>query len=144
MRYLLYIPLLVIALLYSCSNSPEYNEDNYSHLIDLENPPVISFEETTFDFGTIIEGEIVEHKFNFTNTGKGSLIISDVNASCGCTVPKNWPRTPIKPGESAYIEVIFNSTGKIGKAPKIITISANTKPTFSKVTLTGEVVGPTN
>lgn len=142
MKILLYI-VIVLAFI-SCNESPEYDEDNYSHLIDLKNPPVISFEESEYDFGTIIEGELVENKFKFTNTGKGSLIISDVTASCGCTIPKNWPKSPIKPGESGYIEVIFNSKNKIGKAPKIISIMANTKNNPTKVTLTGEVVGPTN
>jgi hypothetical protein len=142
MKYLFYI--LIPLSLVNCDNTSEYNEDNYSHLIDLKNPPVISFEQVKYDFGTIIEGELVEHKFEFTNTGKGVLIISGVSASCGCTVPKNWPKSPIKPGENAYIEVIFNSEGKIGKVPKTITILANTKPNYTKVMLTGEVVGPTN
>lgn len=131
------------ALLFThCSETTEYNEDNYSHLIDLEHPPVITFEEPKYEFGKIIEGELVEHKFKFTNTGKGVLIISDVSASCGCTVPKNWPKGPIKPGEGGYIEVVFNSDGKVGKANKILTISANTKPAHTKVALVGEVVGP--
>ena len=142
MKYLLY--LLLPLSLANCNNAPGYTEDNYSHLIDLKNPPVITFEQDNFDFGTIIEGELVEHKFEFTNTGKGVLIISGVSASCGCTVPKNWPKSPINPGESAYIEVVFDSEGRVGKANKILTISANTKPNYTKVVLTGEVVGPTN
>lgn len=142
MKFLLYLTSLILFV--NCNTTPKYNEENYSHLIDLENPPVISFEESEYNFGTIIEGEQVEHKFKFTNTGKGVLILSDVTASCGCTVPKNWPRTPINPGESAYIEVVFNSEGRVGKANKIITVMANTKNNPTKVTLTGEVVGPTN
>lgn len=142
MRFLLYLTTLILFI--NCNTTPEYNQENYSHLIDLENPPVISFEESEYNFGTIIEGEQVEHKFKFTNTGKGVLILSDVTASCGCTVPKNWPRTPINPGESDYIEVVFNSEGRVGKANKIITVMANTKNNPTKVTLTGDVVGPTN
>jgi hypothetical protein len=139
----LFIFILTFTLVFTnCTQNVEYNDENYSHLIDLENPPVITFEEEKYEFGKIIEGELVEHKFNFTNTGKGVLIISEVNASCGCTVPKNWPRGPIKPGEGGTIEVVFNSEGKVGKSNKILTISANTKPTYSKVALVGEVVGP--
>src|SRR5680860_207837 len=43
------------------------------------------FEEMEFEFGTIKEGEKVEHQFNFTNTGESPLVISNVQASCGCT-----------------------------------------------------------
>lgn len=142
MKLILYISISLFLL--NCTSTPEYTEDNYSHLIDLKNPPVITFEENDYNFGTIIEGEVIEHKFKFTNTGKGVLVISSVNADCGCTVPKNWPKSPLKPGESAYIEVVFNSEGRVGKANKHLTITANTKPNATYVKLTGVVVGPTN
>ena len=47
----------------------------------------IKFDITEYDFGTVNEGEIVEAKYMVTNAGKTDLIISNVQASCGCTVP---------------------------------------------------------
>lgn len=139
----LILALLFLPFAFSCGNS-EINDDNYTDLIDLDNPPVITFDETEFNFGTIIEGASVEHMFTFTNTGKGPLIISDVNKSCGCTVPKNWSRAPIKPGEKGYIEAIFNSEGFPGETDKKLTVVANTIPTNTIIKLKGTVIGPTN
>ena len=67
--------------------------------------------DTVFSFGKIIDGEIVSHEFEFTNTGKGDVIISNVHASCGCTTP-DWSKDPIKPGETGMVKAVFNSSGK--------------------------------
>ena len=50
--------------------------------------PVMTFNKTTHDFGTINEGDKVTTEFSFTNTGSADLIIVDARGSCGCTVPK--------------------------------------------------------
>ena len=89
--------------------------------------PVISFDKKIWDFGTITEGEVVEHTFRFTNTGTNDLIISNASASCGCTIPE-WPKEPIAPGEKGEIKVEFNSNGKKDMVTKDITILANTNP----------------
>ena len=137
-----FLLILLGFMLFSCGNT-EITEDNYTDLIDMENPPVMTFDTPEYNFGTIIEGEKVQYMFHFTNTGKGPLVISSVSASCGCTVPKNWPRTPIKPGEKAYIEVIFDSEGKVGNSSKNLVVMANTQPTENYIRLKGTVIGPT-
>jgi len=102
----------------------------------------IDFGESTYDFGEVMEGEKVNHKYTFTNTGSEPLIISNAKGSCGCTVP-NWPRTPIAPGETADIDVTFDSKGK-GKVggnlqSKRVTITANTDPANTYLTIKGKV-----
>lgn len=87
----------------------------------------ITFEKKVHDFGTISEGEVVEHTFKFTNTGDTDLIISNASASCGCTIP-DWPKEPIAPGKQGKIKVKFNSNGKKDMITKDITILANTDP----------------
>ena len=101
---------------------------------------MISYQETEFDFGAIKEGETVTHVFNFTNTGKEPLIISNAKGSCGCTVP-SWPREPIPPGGKGDIKVEFNSKGKTGLQTKKVTITANTEPTQTFLTISGNVTG---
>ena len=98
----------------------------------------MNFAESTFDFGTIDEGEKVSHVYEFTNTGNEPLVISNAKGSCGCTVPK-WPKSPIAPGETGEILVEFNSKGKTGKQTKRVTITANTDPAQSFLTITGQV-----
>jgi hypothetical protein len=100
--------------------------------------PIISFREELHDFGKIKEGETVTHDFKFTNTGTAALIISNTQATCGCTVGE-WPRQPIKPGESDIIKVTFNSDGKAGRNEKFVTITANTIPADTRVRIVAEV-----
>jgi len=103
------------------------------------NAPVMNFDKSSYDFGKITRGDKVKYNFKFTNTGKSPLIITSAVASCGCTTP-DWPKTPVTPGQSAQITVVFNSTGKIGLQDKMVTISANTNPAQTVVHLVGEVV----
>lgn len=100
--------------------------------------PAISFAGDKFDFGQIKQGEQVSHVFEFTNTGKKPLIISNVMAGCGCTTPK-FDRKPIPPGQKGKIEVGYNSAGQsIGKQQKIISVQSNAKDQ-AILHLTGEV-----
>ena len=95
-------------------------------------------EESTYDFGKIKAGEIVEKTFAFKNTGESALVIGNISASCGCTTPE-WPKEPIEPGTESNILVRFNSTGKAGPQNKTITITANTEPSMIELHLKGIV-----
>jgi hypothetical protein len=91
------------------------------------------------DLGTIKEGEIVKHTYEFVNTGTAPLQISYANASCGCTVP-SWPKEAIPVGGKGAITVEFNSKNKEGKLYKTVSIYANTKPEFTTVAFNIEVI----
>lgn len=106
--------------------------------VDTVNVAKMSFEETTFDFGEVREGDIVKHTYKFVNTGKVPLIISDARSTCGCTVP-TWPEEPIEPGAGGEIQVQFNTSNKGREQRKPITISANTYPAQTIVYLKGFV-----
>ena len=106
--------------------------------VDTVNVAKIAFEQETFDFGEVDEGAVVQHTFNFVNTGKAPLLISSARSTCGCTVPE-WPKEPVPPGERGQIEVKFNTQGKKNKQTKPVTIVANTYPATSKVFLQGFV-----
>ena len=101
----------------------------------------IEFETSTYDFGTIQEGEKVQYAYKFKNTGAEPLVISNAKGSCGCTVP-NWPREPIAPGGTAEIMVEFDSKGKGKeggqKQTKRVTVTANTDPANTFLTITGD------
>ena len=88
--------------------------------------PVMTFEKTEHDFGTIAADSKVDYSFQFKNTGEADLIITRAMGSCGCTIPE-YPKTPIKAGKSAKIDVSFNSAGKHGNQQKSVTIYTNTK-----------------
>ena len=94
--------------------------------VDNKNMPEFKFDVEEYNYGSIKQGESVSYEFVFTNTGKEPLIISNAQASCGCTVPQ-WPKEPIKKGEKGSIKVSFNSTGKMGMQDKTVTITSNAK-----------------
>ena len=105
----------------------------------------ITFAEDTYDFGEVPEGEKVVHTYKFKNTGKEPLVISNAKGSCGCTVPE-WPREPIPVGGSGEIRVQFDSKGKGkvggGSQSKKVTITANTDPANTFLTIKGIVNKP--
>lgn len=150
MRYLFLSVLAAGALsLGSCSQetSKEVDTDlitnpaTASGDVDTENAPAFTWESETHDFGTITQGEKTSFSYKFTNTGKSDLIISSARGSCGCTVP-DYPKNPIKPGESGKIDVVFDSEGKSGRTQKSVTIVANTYPATTVLQVTGEIVAP--
>lgn len=139
--------LFSISLLLACNNDPKKANGslvtnpltaNDSTVVLDENAPIMTFDENIHDFGTLIDGEIVTYKFKFKNTGKSDLIISGASASCGCTVP-SYPKEPLSPGTEAAIDVQFNSSGKVGKFEKNVTITSNTIPTQIYLVIRGEV-----
>ena len=87
--------------------------------------PVMTFEETEYDFGNIPQGQEVEHIFKFKNTGDAPLIVTNARSSCGCTIPEK-PEGPVAPGETGEILVKYNGSGLNGIS-KTITITANTE-----------------
>ncbi len=88
------------------------------------NAPAIVFDNNTFNFADIKQGEKVEHVFTITNSGKSDLFIRKVKASCGCTAV-NPADDMVPAGGSTTMKVIFDSRGKVGKQNKTITIITN-------------------
>lgn len=75
-----------------------------------QNGPKIEFtaKDQTIDFGQVYQGvDSGMRVFEFKNTGNEPLIIHNVQATCGCTVPSK-PEAPILPGNSGKIEVRYN------------------------------------
>src|SRR5688500_2701082 len=102
--------------------------------------PIITFEKNTHDFGDIFQGNKLEETFKFANTGTEPLNITNVQVTCGCTVPK-WPRDPIMPGAKGEITVAFNSAGKMGKQNKVVTVVSNAANTDGgQITFTTNVL----
>jgi len=96
--------------------------------------------ETTHDFGKIPQGKPVTHEFKFTNSGKVPLVLSQVQASCGCTTP-DYSKEPIAPGKVGTIKATFNAAA-VGAFNKSITVNANVEGGATYLILKGEVIAP--
>ncbi|MBK8805798.1 MAG: DUF1573 domain-containing protein [Bacteroidales bacterium] len=99
----------------------------------------IEFEEKTYDFGQIKEGQSVSHNFKFKNTGENPLVVKSVKTSCGCTA-SDYTKTQVAPGEYGNIDIVFNSSGRPGPNHKSLTVVANTQPKTTVLTFNAEVL----
>jgi len=100
--------------------------------------PKIEFKKTIHDFGNVIKGSEAKCEFVFTNTGNEPLFLSDVKASCDCTVP-SWPKAPVLPGGKGTITVAYD-TEKVGVISKEITVISNAVNPLMVLRITGNVV----
>jgi uncharacterized cupredoxin-like copper-binding protein len=106
---------------------------------ELAQAPRLTLSQSSYDFGTISEGELVKTDFTFTNTGKSPLNIRKTKANCGCTVSKP-DKTTLAPGESSKITVTFNSQGRRGRQHKMVTIFSNDpKAPTQRISIKGRV-----
>ena len=101
-------------------------------------PPEITFDRSTVDLGLITDTRTYRASFPFTNTGTGTLVISDVKASCGCTVP-TLAKTTFAPGERSEIRIVFDPKGKSGKQNKTITVVTNAGTAPVSLTLASDI-----
>lgn len=113
-------------------------------LVAMSQKAVISFEEKTHDFGKVneVDGKIT-HVFNFVNKGVSPLVVSRVQASCGCTTPV-WTKEPIEPGKKGAITVTYNPIGRPGTFKKTITVYSNATDEQLVLTIHGEVIPNAN
>ncbi|MDR0659639.1 MAG: DUF1573 domain-containing protein [Prevotellaceae bacterium] len=90
-----------------------------------EKKGTISFEKTVHDFGEVKE-EIgkATYEFEFTNTGEAPILISNVTATCGCTVP-SWTKEPVLPSKKGSVTVGYSTIGRIGLFVKSLTVINN-------------------
>ena len=97
--------------------------------VEIKDATTVQIIDSAYNFGKVADGEFVSYNFRFKNIGTKPLIVTNVSASCGCTVPEK-PEQPIKPGETGFIKVKFDSKGRVGNAHKTVTVSSNAEPAF--------------
>ncbi len=105
--------------------------------VDSSKMAEITFDKLVSDYGKLAYAADGTTKFVFKNTGKSPLILSNVQASCGCTVPE-WPKEPVEPGASKVINVTYN-TRRVGMFDKTITVYSNAKNGVVTLKIHGEV-----
>ena len=143
-KILLGLSVLCLIAFMSCKDdaSKKIDENNVAEAAerdaDANKFPKIEFDKTEHDFGKIEAKTNVETVFKYTNSGDAPLVITDIKSSCGCTVPKDWSREPLAPGESSEFTVKFNGSGT-NKVSKTITVTANTEKGTETVKITAFV-----
>jgi hypothetical protein len=144
----IFFPLLAIAVLVACNSAdkpadkPADEHAGHSHgetdkaaeiaqtLQDSANYTSIEWLDSTFkDMGKIKKGQKIEVSFPLKNIGNKNLVITKVEAGCGCTVPEK-PEKPIAPGGQEVIKAVFDSQNQSVGTPlrKTVSVVANTMP----------------
>lgn len=83
-------------------------------------------DSTYLDLGEHKEGKEIALSFRFKNTGTKNLVIENVTAQCGCTIPEK-PEKPFAPGEEGVIKAKFSGAGH-DETRKQIYVKANISP----------------
>jgi hypothetical protein len=103
-------------------------------------PPVIYIEESKFDFGKVIKGEVVQHRYKYKNNGKAPLVIQKIRPGCGCTVIDNWDKV-VAPGAEGTFEAKLETSrlavGPINKYADVI--SNDPKQSSLRCTIAGTI-----
>lgn len=132
--------ILAITLLSSLTflsfQSPIVSE--VKSVIVADNAPVVEWKKETIDAGDIPQGKPYTMEFNFVNNGKKDILITEVKAACGCTAT-DYTKTPIKPGQTAYVKATYNAANK-GTFAKTVTVTTNSGEAAKVLTLKGKVI----
>lgn len=106
--------------------------------------PEATFIETTHDFGAFDENDgIVKCTFTYVNTGDEPLMIIASRATCGCTSSR-YTKEPVEPGDTGYVEVTYNPTGRPGRFGKKVYVDFNTETPRKTILISGVVIGSSN
>jgi hypothetical protein len=124
--------ILLAGLFFACNNQDRKLSPGNA-LTQPGGVTTIQWLDSMREIGDVLEGEKVETQFRFINTGSSPLVITNVEASCGCTVPEK-PSEPILPGEEGRIKAVFDSKGRPGQNIKELRIYANTAESMHTVT----------
>lgn len=100
--------------------------------------PKMEWEKESYDFGQIPQHNPVDVVFTFKNTGNAPLVLSKVEASCGCTNVE-YKKAPIMPGQTGEISVTFDAEEE-GMFSKSVNVTANTTPSLTILKFKGEVI----
>ena len=98
----------------------------------------IVWKAESIDVGEIPQGTPKAIVYEFKNTGKATVVITNVQGSCGCTAT-DYTKEPILPGKSAKVTATYNAANK-GGFTKTVTVTTSAETTPKILTLKGTVI----
>src|SRR5690554_962959 len=121
------------------SATTKFEEDSSVETVAVQTgTPKLTVDNQVHDFGDLNLNDRAEHTFIIKNEGTADLVILEARPSCGCTVPDNYTKTPIKPGETGIVPIIFNATSA-GTQTKTDTLTTNTETGSEVLTIKANV-----
>lgn len=108
--------------------------------ISVSAQPSMKISGAEHDFGKFKE-EAGKQRYDFVvmNTGTQPLVIQNIVASCGCTLPE-WTKSPIPPKGTGKITAIYDPANRPGPFNKTLSVYTNSKPEITILVIKGEVI----
>lgn len=93
-------------------------------LEELAKAPSLTFEQVVQDFGQVSQGSLPTASILFTNTGYNDLNIRSLQPNCTC-ITATLDKDTLKPGESGFINIVFDTQGRIGYEQRAVAVFSN-------------------
>ena len=104
--------------------------------------PRMSWAADSVDLGILAAGETVDIPYQLTNLGKAPLVVTQIKPSCGCTVARDWDRSPLAPAASRTIVLSFDAGDRVGPIVEYATVVSNAVPSAARLQFSARVMGP--
>lgn len=118
--------ILIVSFLMFTALSFAQNAANKSIELSVDGKAAYKWKSVVLDFGEIKHNVPKTAEFELVNTGTAPIIINNAIASCGCT-NVDFPKEPIKPGQTAKIKTTYNAAAT-GAFKKSVTVYMNATP----------------
>ncbi len=105
---------------------------------ELARAPRLVLEGPDHDFGRLEAGQQLTAHFVVRNVGKSPLVLGALSSSCYCAGYKT-PPTPIAPGQSAAVDIVY-APRQLGPLADVVTMHSNAATDDAKLTLRATVV----
>ena len=102
-------------------------KDTIKVIIDTSTSPILAFENTVVNYGSVAQGSSPYRTVKFTNKGKTPLIIKHCESPCSCLIA-SASTEPVPPGGTGEIQLKYN-TALVGTFNKTVTVHSNAKKT---------------
>ena len=100
--------------------------------------PQLVPERAGYDFGRREAGTQQVARLGVRNTGPKDLVLSSISSNCYCVGYRAAP-APIKPGQSAVVELVY-APRTLGAVTEVVTLASNDLHGDTKLTLKANVV----
>jgi hypothetical protein len=100
--------------------------------------PRLVLERPGYDFGRVEAGQQSVARIGVRNTGPKDLVLTTVSSNCYCVGYRAAP-APIKPGQSAVVELVYAQRA-VGPTTEVVTLDSNDLHGDTKITFKANVV----
>ena len=96
--------------------------------------------DTSYDFGGIPIGSVIENQFEIRNTGTAPLVIKGMTSE-SANITCKWPAKSIKPGKKGLITLSYTARGDEGSFKDDVFIASNaTASPYPFIHITGAII----